>query len=116
MKTAVPTMDPVCELIRALFGPYFRAQFPVNRQSRERWATSSCLSIIWPCTWVLYGHARGFVSQAMKDYGQNSSICRRTLLCESFLFSDVSSYVKPKKCECCDLCFSICQCDQCIKI
>ena len=65
---------------------------------------------------LLYGHARGFVSQAMKDYGQNSSICRRTLLCESFLFSDVSSYVKPKKCECCDLCFSICQCDQCIKI
>ena len=29
MKTAVPTTDPVCELIRAPFAPYFRAQFPV---------------------------------------------------------------------------------------
>ena len=35
MKTAVPTTDPVCELIRAPFAPYFRAQFPVLGLSSE---------------------------------------------------------------------------------
>ena len=35
MKTAVPTTDPVCELIRAPFAPYFRAQFPVGGEEND---------------------------------------------------------------------------------
>lgn len=63
---------------------------------------------------LLYGHARQYVTDAMKNYGQNMSVCRRELLYKSFLFFD--TYIKTKGCSCCDNCFSICECEDCLKV
>ena len=64
---------------------------------------------------LLYGHARQYVSDAMKKYGQNTSVCRRELLYKSFLFSDTYNRDGARRCLCCDICFSICECELCTK-
>ena len=67
------------------------------------------------CAYLLYGHASRFVSESMKQYGLNSSLCRRKMLYEKFLFSDIE-FEMETKCVCCDLCSCICECDNCIAI
>ena len=53
------------------------------------------------------------ISKKVKQYGENRSECRRTLLFKNFLFSesDIQSIVA---CKCCDLCTPLCVCDDCV--
>ena len=52
------------------------------------------------------------ITPAMKMYGENQSVCRRTLLFKNFLFSDIAS-ASPEACKCCDLCMPLCNCSIC---
>ena len=64
---------------------------------------------------ILYPKKVGKIklSSAMKEYQNNTDKCRRNLLFENFLFSDLKQQ-PPKACLCCDLCTRMCQCEQCM--
>ena len=49
------------------------------------------------------------VTKEVKEYQENSTMCRRRKLFENFLFSAERELVKA--CDCCDLCAKICGCD-----
>jgi len=55
------------------------------------------------------------VTNAMKKYVGNTKMCRRTLLFEDFLFSNVKEEAEQmtKACHCCDLCSTLCSCIEC---
>jgi len=51
---------------------------------------------------------------AMKNYGTNSTVCRRDMLYKDFLFSECAkSKCKSKLCKCCDICAASCSCSHC---
>jgi len=52
------------------------------------------------------------ISKSVKNYGENLSHCRRTLLFKDFLFSDVEKS-DIIACRCCDLCAALCVCANC---
>ena len=52
------------------------------------------------------------ISKSVKNYGENRSHCRRTLLFKDFLFSDVEKS-DIIACRCCDLCAALCVCVNC---
>jgi len=57
------------------------------------------------------------VTTAMKNYLTNTEICR-TKLFETFLFSNAEKKEQStpiKACYCCDLCTTICSCNECEK-
>jgi len=62
---------------------------------------------------LYYGKgANNHVSKAVKNYRENQSHCRRTLLFKNFLFSNVSKS-DIVTCRCCDLCAPLCVCAKC---
>ena len=64
---------------------------------------------------ILYPKKVGKIklSSAIKEYQNNTDKCRRNLLFENFLFSNLKQQ-PPKACLCCDLCTRMCQCEQCM--
>lgn len=60
---------------------------------------------------ILYVRDTGkSVSKAVKEYAENKSVCRRSLLYRDFLFSGREKIIS---CKCCDLCMSMCNCSEC---
>ena len=53
---------------------------------------------------LYYGKPGRHVDKAMKEYGENVSICRRSFLYRNFLFADTIQ----KTTDCCDLCDKLC--------
>ena len=63
------------------------------------------------CALLLHRKPRRPIDQAMVDYIQNTTICRRIAL-----FKDFDDYVYPSiasKCMCCDVCSALCGCKEC---
>ena len=60
---------------------------------------------------LIYNSPRGHISSEMELYGKNTTTCRRLLLYKDFLFHTHTT-VSPL-CKCCDICVSICECDDC---
>lgn len=59
---------------------------------------------------LLYKSSK-YVGKEMKAYGENTTICRRTLLFQNFLcYHD--QVIEPM-CLCCDICAIMCECDKC---
>ena len=52
------------------------------------------------------------VSKKVEEYGDNQTVCRRTLLFKIFLFSDQSKSLITA-CRCCDICAPLCNCHNC---
>jgi len=50
------------------------------------------------------------VSKTVKEYAENKSVCRRSLLYRDFLFSGREKIIS---CKCCDLCMPMCNCSEC---
>ena len=69
-----------------------------------------------PAEAILYYKKFGkFVSKRIKSYGENSSVCRRKMMFQDFLFSSpADSLDTPTACRCCDLCAPLCNCPNCI--
>ena len=63
-------------------------------------------AILYVYPGCLYGH----VSPAMKQYCNNSQVCRRRLLLQSFVGGDEKATDLPDKQDCCDICASNSQC------
>ena len=64
-------------------------------------------------TILYYGKgANKHISKAVKNYGENCSHCRRTLLYKDFIFSDIDKH-NIVACRCCDLCAPMCVCTKC---
>lgn len=62
---------------------------------------------------LYYGKgANKHISKAVKNYGENCSHCRRTLLYKDFIFSDIDKH-NIVACRCCDLCAPMCVCAKC---
>lgn len=61
---------------------------------------------------LMYGHVHRDVSSAIKNYGENSSHCRKKHLFQQFMFSDCKDSV-VMGCSCCDICANDCSCGQC---
>ena len=62
---------------------------------------------------VLYPRRVGRkVPKEVKEYQENTTMCRRRKLFQSFLFTAEGALIKA--CACCDLCTKICACDKCI--
>lgn len=74
-----------------------------GRAGRDGLPASACM---------LYGHPGRYVSDSMRYYGKNESVCRRKILYDKFLFSELFHQTK-KGCACCDICSLVCQCDSC---
>ncbi len=56
---------------------------------------------------LLYGKP----GKCVREYGGNSTVCRRQLLFQSFLcYSD--DIIEPP-CLCCDVCACVCECNKC---
>lgn len=51
-------------------------------------------------------------SKAMKNYVENTSMCRRKFLFKEFLFVDIQRE-NLTACTCCDLCTLLCNCQKC---
>ena len=66
-----------------------------------------------PChATLIYNNPLGNISPDMVSYEKNSTICRRKLLFQKFLFHTHIATTSIL----CDLCASICECDSCISI
>jgi len=52
------------------------------------------------------------VSKSMQTYVENSTICRRRMLFQNFLFAGNSTEILTACC-CCDLCSPLCNCNSC---
>ena len=65
---------------------------------------------------LLYGHASKHVTETVKLYGQNSTICRKKLLYQNYLFSADAPQLQQGSCLCCDICSQTCQCEICAKL
>ena len=52
------------------------------------------------------------MQQSMKAYYENSSSCRRCNLFQSFILFDEPDCIK---CKCCDICSTLCDCEECSK-
>ena len=50
------------------------------------------------------------ITNTAKAYGENHTMCRRTLLFKNFLFSET---IKIQACKCCDICEPLCNCVDC---
>ena len=61
---------------------------------------------------ILYHKTVKGITPVVKMYGENQSVCCRTLLFKNFLFSDIGS-ASPEACKCCDLCMLLCNCSIC---
>ena len=70
-----------------------------GRAGRDGQNSSACL---------VYGHPGRYVTESMRLYGQNSTVCRREIMYKKFLFFDDSFY-EEQKCKCCDICKCICE-------
>jgi len=69
-----------------------------------------------PSEAILYYKKFGkFMSQSIKSYGENSSICRRKMMFQDFLFASSTDDCcdSPTLCCCCDLCSPLCNCSSC---
>lgn len=53
------------------------------------------------------------VTNSVKEYGENKSICRRKLLFKNFLFYKHAQTSNVTACKCCDLCTPLCNCVTC---
>lgn len=51
---------------------------------------------------LIYNKPRGDITDDMRDYGKNTSMCRRQLLHKSLLFHEETSNLSPN--HCCDIC------------
>ena len=56
--------------------------------------------------------ARKEITPTAKAYGENQTVCRRSLLFKDFLFSNTQR-TNIKACKCCDLCAVLCNCPHC---
>jgi bloom syndrome protein len=65
---------------------------------------------VMSCATLLYNGGR-YVNTTMKDYGTNTTVCRRRLLFNNFLFSTFD--LVNIGCNCCDLCAATCTCIIC---
>lgn len=64
---------------------------------------------------ILYVRSAGkHATKDMKQYVENSSMCRRLLLYKNFLFNKEKQSRIVKPCKCCDLCRPLCNCDECM--
>ena len=63
---------------------------------------------------LMYGNPGRFVQESIKEYGQNRTQCRQQLLFKDFLCHSLSQ-VYPL-CQCCDVCATICKCDECASV
>ena len=61
---------------------------------------------------VRHTHDSKFASKQMLEYIKNTSQCRRSMFLRDF---PGCTEVSGKSCMCCDVCASLCTCDQCIK-
>ena len=62
---------------------------------------------------LYYGKgAHQHICNQVKQYGENKTNCRRTLLFKNFLFSDLDKQ-SIVACKCCDLCTPLCVCVDC---
>lgn len=62
-----------------------------------------------PAKAILYSrNSINKVSKLIKDYAENTTVCRRYLLFKDFLYSDQKENITA--CRCCDLCTPICTC------
>ena len=61
---------------------------------------------------ILYHKTVKGITPVVKMYGENQSVCCRTLLFKNFLCSDIGS-ASPEACKCCDLCMLLCNCSIC---
>ena len=53
---------------------------------------------------LLYGKPGKYVKEDVKEYGQNTTKCRRNLLLKNFMFNDSSD---REHCDtCCDICIT----------
>ena len=52
------------------------------------------------------------INKQVKQYGENKTVCRRTLLFKNFLFSEADKQ-SIVACKCCDLCTPLCVCNDC---
>ena len=52
------------------------------------------------------------LTKEVREYQENTIMCRRRKLFHNFLFSTVGASLKA--CACCDLCTNICACERCI--
>lgn len=68
-----------------------------------------------PSEAILYYKKFGkFLSNPIKNYGENSSTCRRKMMFQNFLFTSSTDYCEsPTACRCCDLCAPLCNCSNC---
>ena len=53
------------------------------------------------------------VTNAIKAYGENKSICHRNVLFKDFLFYEHAQTYHITACKCCDLCTPLCNCTAC---
>ena len=51
------------------------------------------------------------ITAESKCYGENQSVCRRSLLFKDFLFYNSQANIVP--CKCCDICALLCNCKDC---
>ena len=51
------------------------------------------------------------VTESAKKYGENKTVCRRSLLFKDFLF--YGNHANITACKCCDLCVLLCDCNDC---
>ena len=66
-----------------------------------------------PAEAILYSrNSSNKVSKPMKDYAENTTLCRRYLLFKDFLYSNQKEDITA--CQCCDLCTPMCTCLKCI--
>ena len=64
-----------------------------------------------PADAILYSNISYNSTKPIKDYAANTGYCRRYLLFKFFLFSKDKQCITG--CRCCDLCSSLCGCQQC---
>ena len=51
------------------------------------------------------------ISEAVQEYADNDTLCRRYLLFKDFLYTDNKKHISA--CQCCDLCTPLCTCVHC---
>ena len=75
-------------------------------QELGRAGTNGC-----PAEAILYHRVIGKkITAEAKAYGENQTMCHRTLLFKNFLFSETS---QVQACKCCDMCEVLCNCPEC---
>jgi len=63
---------------------------------------------------LFYKKAGKHISKSMKRYGESSSVCRRKMMFQDFLFSNAQHDAPTlKACRCCDICAPLCNCSSC---